>query len=69
MPFLFQVLVQWQRVDSKHRGCEFDYCTCRIKNAIGEEGSEKAPLEIQFRRKRLRALSLVSTMLKIEYAM
>ena len=42
--------------------------TCRIENAIGEEGRGKPPHEIHFPRKQLRALSLVSTTLEIEYA-
>ena len=57
-----------KRADSKCRGCEFESRTCRNKNTIGEEGNGKAPHEIQFASKELRALSMASAKLEIEYA-
>ena len=40
-----------------------------IKKAIGEEGNGKPPHKIPSPRKKLRALSLVSATLEIDYAM
>ena len=40
---------------------------CRNKNAIGEEDNGKPHHKVHFPRKKLRALSLVSATLEIEY--
>ena len=48
--------------------CEFDSSMRRYRNATGEEGNGKPPREFHFPRKKLRALSLVSATLEIEYA-
>ena len=40
-----------KHVDSQHRGCQCDSSTCRLKNAIGEEGNGKPPHEFHFLRK------------------
>ena len=53
---------------SQHRGNQFDSSMCHFKNSIGEEGNGKPTHKTHFPRKKLRALSLVSAMLKIEYA-
>ena len=57
-----------KHADLQHRGCQFDSSTCHFKkNAIGEEGNGKPPLELHFLRKNS-ALTLVSATLEIEYA-
>ena len=61
-----------QRADSKHRSCQSDSSMCCHNNSIiGEEGNGKPPHKLHFprkKKKKLRALSLVSATLEIEYA-
>ena len=57
-----------RHADSQHRGCQFDSPMCHFQNAISEKGNGKPPHEFHFLRTKLRALSLVSAMLDIEYA-
>ena len=57
-----------KHADSQHRGCQFDSSMCHFKNAIGEEGNGKPPQKNPLPKKKLRALSLVSAKLEIEYA-
>ena len=57
-----------RHADSKRRDCESKSCTCHNKNAMREEANGKTPHKIHLPRKKLRALSLVSATLKIEYA-
>ena len=52
---------------SQRRGRVFDSSMCHNKNTIGEEGNGEAPHKANFPREKLRALSLFSAMLKIEY--
>ena len=54
---------------TRNAGVGFDSSVCHTESAFGEEGNGKPPHKIKFPRKRLRALSLASAMLKIEYAM
>ena len=56
-----------KHADSQHRGCQFNFSMCHFQNAIGEEGNRTPPHEFHFSKK-LRALLLVSAMLKIEYS-
>ena len=56
-----------KRADSENRGWQFESYKCHNKNNIVEEGNGTPPHKIYFFRK-LRALSLVSAKLEIEYA-
>ena len=58
-----------KHADSQRWGCQFESSMYDTKNAIGEEGNGKPPHDFHFPRKKLRALSLVSATLEIEYAM
>ena len=75
LPMQFQLYrSEWFRwvavkhTDAKHRGCQFEPCTCYNVNAIGEEGNGKPPHKIHFPGEKLRALSVVTAMLDVEYA-
>ena len=56
-----------KRTDSFHRDCGFESYTCHINNAISEEDKRKPLHKVHFPTT-LRALSLVSATLEIEYA-
>ena len=56
-------------MDSKHKGCELEPCTCHNENTIGEKGNWRPHRKINFSSKNVRALSLVSAMIEIEYEM
>ena len=53
-----------KHVDNKHRGYEFEFHMYCNKNILGEEGNREPS---HFPSKKLRAQSLVSDKLKIEY--
>ena len=58
-----------KHADSQHRGCQFDSSIFHFEHAIGEEGNGKPPQEFHFPREKLRALSLASATLEMEYAL
>ena len=57
-----------KHADSHHRGFQFNSSMYHFQNGIGEEGNGKPSHEFHFPRNKLRALSLVSATLEIEYA-
>ena len=56
-----------QHADSQHKGCEFESYMRHSKNAFGEEATENHLIRLTSYKK-LRALSLVSATLEMEYA-
>ena len=53
-----------KRVDSQHKGFEFESRTYRSKNTISEKDSWKPSQKVNFLIKELRALSTESNMLR-----